>query len=134
MTSDADTLKLKGKCVMTEFERAECVYHSRYVDEVVVRCPWVITQEFIDQYQIDYVVHGEDAAYDDSGEDAYKFIKSINKFKTIKRTEGVSTSDLIMRLLKNYPTYIERCINRGSSYTDMNIPENVWVSIGRCMC
>lgn len=93
----------------------------RYVDEVVACCPWTITQEFIDEYNIDYVVHGEDLCLNENGEDVYGFVKSINKFKTIKRTDGVSTSDLIMRILKNYGTYVRRNLRRGYKPQDVGL-------------
>jgi choline-phosphate cytidylyltransferase len=112
---------------MNEQERAEQVLHCRYVDEVVVRSPWVLTQEFLDEYNIDFVVHGEDNSYDDSGNDAYAFVKKQGKYKTIKRTDGVSTTDLIIRILKDYNGYVERCMRRGFTHQDLNIPENVWV-------
>ena len=55
--SDAVTHKYKGKTVMTEAERYESLRHCRWVDEVIPDAPWVITPEFIDKYQIDYVAH-----------------------------------------------------------------------------
>lgn len=112
---------------MNEAERAEQVLHCRYVDQVVVRSPWVLTQAFLDEHEIDFVVHGEDNSYDDEGNDAYAFVKAQGKYKTIKRTEGVSTTDLIIRILKDYNGYVERCMRRGFTYKDLNIPENVWV-------
>lgn len=112
---------------MTEAERAEQVLHCRYVDQVVVRSPWVLTQEFLDEHEIDFVVHGEDNSYDESGNDAYAFVKAQGKYKTIKRTDGVSTTDIIIRILKDYNGYVERCMRRGFSHEDLNIPENVWV-------
>lgn len=125
--SDEDTTRLKGKTLMNEQERAEQVLHCRYVDQVVVRSPWVLTQEFLDEYQIDFVVHGEDNSYDDQGNDAYDFVKKQGKYKTIKRTDGVSTTDLIIRILKDYNGYVERCMRRGFTHQDLNIAENVWV-------
>ncbi len=32
-------------------------------------------------------------------EDVYAFVKKLGKFKETKRTEGISTSDIIMRIL-----------------------------------
>lgn len=125
--SDEDTTRLKGKTLMNEAERAEQVLHCRYVDQVVVRSPWVLTQEFLDEHQIDFVVHGEDNSYDDAGNDAYAFVKAQGKYKTIKRTDGISTTDLIIRILKDYNGYVERCMRRGFTHQDLNIPEDVWV-------
>jgi len=47
---EEDTLKYKGKTVMTEKERATSVKHCKWVDEVVCPCPWIINQEFMDKY------------------------------------------------------------------------------------
>jgi len=121
VTRDDDTFKYKGRTLMDEDERAEMVMHSRYVDLVVARCPWTIDQAFIDKHKIDYVVHGEDFSAGDDGVDAYAFVKSIGKFKTIKRTDGVSTSDLILRILKDYDEYLRRNLRRGYSRSDLGI-------------
>jgi glycerol-3-phosphate cytidylyltransferase-like family protein len=127
VTTDDDTAKMKGKTLMNELERAEQVYHCRWVDQLIVRSPWVLTQEFLDEYDIDVVVHGDDNSFDENGNDAYAFIKSIGKYTELQRTNGISTTDLITRILKDYNGYIERCMRRGLTYTDLNIPENVWV-------
>merc|ERR1711915_991560 len=91
--SDAVTHRYKGKTVMTEAERYESLRHCRWVDEVVPDAPWVITKEFLDKHQIDFVAHDALPYADASGagNDVYEYIKSIGKFKETKRTEGVST-------------------------------------------
>jgi len=118
---DEITHKLKGKTVMNERERAEAVAHCRYVDEVVMNSPWVVTKEFIEKYQIDFVVHGEDDSYDEFGNDVYQGIKDMGKFTTIKRTDGISTSDLILRIVKDYDGYVKRNLSRGFKAKDMNV-------------
>lgn len=92
----------------------------------MVKCPWKITKEFIEEYKIDYVVHGEDASYDEDGEDVYKLVKDMNMFRTVPRSEGVSTSDIIVRILKDYNGYVERSIGRGYSHKDLNIEDEQW--------
>lgn len=42
---------------MNESERAQGVFHCKWVDEVVCPCPWVINKEFLDEHKIDYVAH-----------------------------------------------------------------------------
>jgi choline-phosphate cytidylyltransferase len=71
--------------------------------------------------QIDYVAHGEDAVVDADGNDLYQFVKETGRFCTIRRTEGVSTSGLIKRIIKNYDTYVLRNLNRGYSRDDLNV-------------
>ena len=38
-----------------------------------------------------------------AADDAYGFVKAIGKFKATQRTNGISTSDLILRLVKVRP-------------------------------
>jgi ethanolamine-phosphate cytidylyltransferase len=52
----------------------------------------------IETYNVDYVVHGEDPCYVD-GKDVYETAKQAGKFRTIPRTEGVSTTDIVGRML-----------------------------------
>ncbi|CAE6495826.1 unnamed protein product [Rhizoctonia solani] len=88
---------------MTHTERCECVRHCRWVDEVVADAPWVVTQEFIDLHKIDYVAHDEDPyAGSDGTTDIYQMLKDQGKFLPTRRTPGVSTSDLLHRIVASY--------------------------------
>eukprot|EP00262_Sarcandra_glabra_P016071 TRINITY_DN5099_c0_g1_i6.p1 TRINITY_DN5099_c0_g1~~TRINITY_DN5099_c0_g1_i6.p1 ORF type:complete len:303 (+),score=50.25 TRINITY_DN5099_c0_g1_i6:220-1128(+) len=121
--NDEVTHMYKGKTVMTEAERYESLRHCRWVDEVIPDAPWVLTQEFIDKHKIDYVAH-DSLPYADAsgaGKDVYEFVKAIGKFKETKRTDGVSTSDIIMRILKDYNQYVTRNLARGYSRKDLGV-------------
>ncbi|XAR52850.1 Choline-phosphate cytidylyltransferase [Bertholletia excelsa] len=121
--NDQTTHKFKGKTVMTESERYESLRHCKWVDEVIPDAPWVITQEFIDKHTIDYVAHDSLPYADASGaaNDVYEFVKSIGKFKETKRTEGISTSDIIMRIVKDYNQYVMRNLDRGYSRKELGV-------------
>jgi glycerol-3-phosphate cytidylyltransferase-like family protein len=73
----------------------------------VENAPWVITQEYIDEQRLDIISHGEDLSVDADGNDAYAFVKKQGKFRVIKRTEGVSTSELISRIVSRRNEYIQ---------------------------
>ena len=42
-------------------------------------------------------------------------------FRATQRTEGISTSDIIMRIIKDYDMYIERSMERGYNRKDIGI-------------
>eukprot|EP00246_Nothoceros_aenigmaticus_P011682 TRINITY_DN3288_c0_g1_i1.p1 TRINITY_DN3288_c0_g1~~TRINITY_DN3288_c0_g1_i1.p1 ORF type:complete len:330 (+),score=45.45 TRINITY_DN3288_c0_g1_i1:291-1280(+) len=121
--SDALTHKYKGKTVMNEAERYESLRHCKWVDEVIPDAPWVITQEFLDKHRIDYVAH-DALPYADisgAGKDVYEFVKAAGRFKETKRTDGVSTSDLIMRIVKDYNEYVMRNLARGYTRKELGV-------------
>lgn len=119
--NDELTHRYKGKTVMGEEERYESLRHCRWVDEVVRDAPWVINQAFIDRHHIDFVAH-DDIPYTSAGqEDVYKFVKDQNKFIATKRTQSISTSDLITKIVSDYDIYIRRNLARGVSAKELNL-------------
>lgn len=121
--NDEITHKYKGKTVMTEDERYESLRHCKWVDEVIPDAPWVINQEFLDKHNIDYVAH-DSLPYADAsgaGKDVYEFVKKVGRFKETKRTDGISTSDIIMRIVKDYNQYVMRNLDRGYSRKELGV-------------
>jgi len=119
--NDELTNKMKGRTVMTAAERYEGVTHCKWADEVVEDAPWVVDQAFLDKHKIDVVAHGEDVCLDENGKDVYDFVKQAGHFKYIKRTEGIATSDLIMRIIRDYDTYVRRNLRKGYTMEDMHV-------------
>ena len=77
------------------------------------------------QHDIDFVCHDDLPYVDVSGVsgcgDVYLPIKRMGRFHATQRTEGVSTSDLIVRIVKRYDDYVRRNLNRGYSGRDMGV-------------
>ncbi|KII83660.1 hypothetical protein PLICRDRAFT_47142 [Plicaturopsis crispa FD-325 SS-3] len=92
----------KARSVMTHAERCEAARHCRWVDEIISDAPWVIDAAFLDKWQIDYVAHDEDPYAAEGHEDVYSFVKSQGKFLPTRRTPGVSTSELLERIVSGY--------------------------------
>ncbi|KAK8180563.1 hypothetical protein HDK77DRAFT_456540 [Phyllosticta capitalensis] len=123
VTGDKETHRRKGLTVMSARERAESVRHCKWVDEVIEDCPWVITDApgFLEKHAIDYVAHDDIPYGADEGDDIYAPIKKQGKFLVTQRTEGLSTTGIITRIVRDYEQYIQRQLKRGSSRQELNV-------------
>lgn len=119
--SDVETHKRKGLTVLTDNQRIETLKHCRWVDEVVPNAPWVVTPDFLLSHKIDYVAH-DDLPYAASGsDDIYRPIKEMGMFLTTQRTDGISTSDIITKIIKDYDKYLIRNFARGATRKELNV-------------
>jgi len=121
VTGDKETHKRKGLTVLTGQERAETVRHCKWVDEVIEDCPWIVTPQFLEEHKIDYVAHDDLPYGADEGDDIYKPIKEAGKFLVTQRTEGVSTTGIITKIVRDYEKYIARQFKRGTSRQELNV-------------
>ncbi|KAF8331566.1 cholinephosphate cytidylyltransferase [Amanita rubescens] len=92
----------KSRSVMIHQERLEAVRHCRWVDEVIPDAPWVIDNDFIQKHHIDYVAHDEEPYASAGQADVYYPMKEQGKFLPTRRTPGISTSDLLQRIVSGY--------------------------------
>jgi len=97
--SDEEIKKHKGPPVTKEEERYKIVRSCKWVDEVVPNAPYTTELAILEKYHCDYCVHGDDIVTDANGVDTYAEVKNAGKFKCIPRTVGVSTTDLVGRML-----------------------------------
>eukprot|EP01100_Stratorugosa_tubuloviscum_P000813 TRINITY_DN1180_c1_g1_i1.p1 TRINITY_DN1180_c1_g1~~TRINITY_DN1180_c1_g1_i1.p1 ORF type:complete len:367 (-),score=175.52 TRINITY_DN1180_c1_g1_i1:91-1191(-) len=104
--SDLEIAKNKGPTVMKEQERYAAVAACKWVDEVVENAPYVTQVEWLNRYNCDYCVHGDDLVTAADGTDCYQAVKEANRFLVVKRTKGVSTTDLVARMLQLKKTHI----------------------------
>jgi ethanolamine-phosphate cytidylyltransferase len=75
----------------------------KWVDVVLKGVPYEVNDAFMRQlfldHGVDYILHGDDPCLLPDGSDAYAAVKKAGRFKMVKRTEGISTTDLVGRML-----------------------------------
>uniref|UniRef100_A0A453HPF3 ethanolamine-phosphate cytidylyltransferase n=1 Tax=Aegilops tauschii subsp. strangulata TaxID=200361 RepID=A0A453HPF3_AEGTS len=98
VVSDDEITANKGPPVTPLHERMKMVRAVKWVDDVIPDAPYAITEDFMNklfnEYNIDYIIHGDDPCLLPDGTDAYALAKKAGRYKQIKRTEGVSTTDI----------------------------------------
>ncbi|XP_074269165.1 ethanolamine-phosphate cytidylyltransferase-like isoform X1 [Silene latifolia] len=103
VVSDEEILANKGPPVLSMEERLALVGGLKWVNEVIPNAPYAITEQFMktlfNEYKIDYIIHGDDPCLLPDGSDAYALAKKAGRYKQIKRTEGVSSTDIVGRIL-----------------------------------
>lgn len=97
ISSDKDVKSYKRKPILSMEERMISVGSCRYVDEVLPNAPLKITKEWIEEHNIDLVVHGDDFE-DDKMAYYYEVPIAMDIFRTVPYTKGVSTEQLIKRI------------------------------------
>ena len=133
--SDELTRKYKGPTVLDHRTRCESVANCRWVDEVVPDAPWVLNEAFLEQHRIDFVAH--DAipySCGDSCDDVYSMVKRRGMFLETQRTEGISTSDIVTSIVRDYNTYVDRNIDRGYTPQQLNLSFAATVCCCFCPC
>jgi len=120
--SDDEIIKHKGIPVLNYQERIRMVSSCKWVDEIVLDAPYETTLATLDQNNIDYCVHGEDISTTADGKDSFYSVKQAGRFKLIKRTDGISTTDIVGRML----LYSKQHYSPDISALNNNHPKESW--------
>jgi choline-phosphate cytidylyltransferase len=126
--TDEETRKEKSKTIMNFKERYEAISHCKWTDEVV-QGPWLCSIEFLDNIGAHYMAHDpEPYPYEDM-DDCYGVFKEHGRFLATRRTEGVSTTDLILRVLTDYNIYLERQVRKGCTPKELGISNSKFLAV-----
>ena len=99
VTGDEDAADYKRPPIISQADRIAVVEAIRNVDKVICPCPLIVTQEFMEQHEIDLVVHG--FANDEDAERQQVFFDypiKTGKFQRIGYYTDLSTTDIIEKI------------------------------------
>ncbi|PAV73883.1 hypothetical protein WR25_16067 [Diploscapter pachys] len=137
--NDVEITQHKGPPVFTEEERYRMVQGIKWVDEVVRGAPYVTTIATLDKYNCDFCIHGDDISMSADGRDTYEEVKKVGRYRECKRTAGVSTTDLVGRMLlltKSHHVqddHIEEHKERARSLSQDSVAQSPWTRVSRFM-
>lgn len=104
--NDAEVELNKARPVFTLQERMELVSSCKWVTKAVPDAPYTTQVDWVDRYNCDAVVHGDDIVLNSDGVDTYYQVKQSNRFVTVPRTKAISTTNLIGRMIRLPKTYL----------------------------
>mmetsp|Transcript_16837 Transcript_16837/g.68802 ORF Transcript_16837/g.68802 Transcript_16837/m.68802 type:complete len:390 (-) Transcript_16837:708-1877(-) len=124
---DDEIRRNKGPPVMNNDERLAAVESVKWVDEIITNVPYDVTADFlktlIEDHGVDFIVHGDDPCLGPDGRDVYAAVKEEKKFRTVKRTEGVSSTDILDRIMRcegDLVTKPTKMMNGENGMNEMN--------------
>lgn len=99
VVSDEDATEYKRKPIINELHRVEMLKQCKYVDEVIFPCPMTVTNDFLNLYKIDTVVHGfrDESDYQNQKE----YFKNVD-LQIIPYSTLDNTTNIINRIKNNF--------------------------------
>lgn len=105
----AETEEKKGRMLLNDQERNQIVGFCKYVDDIILPCPWEPTVDFLKEKGMAKIAHDAAPYGADGSQDIYAKFKEEGMFLETQRTGGISTTDLIVDIIRNkaaYQTYL----------------------------
>jgi ethanolamine-phosphate cytidylyltransferase len=98
--NDEEILLNKGPPVFTLAERLELVTACKWASRVIPDAPFTCTLSWLDRFDCEACIHGDDLVLNADGVDCYHEVRSQGRFATVPRTKAISTTNLIGRMLR----------------------------------
>lgn len=104
VTGDDDATAYKRRPIISQDDRARLVQALPQVHRVVCPCPLVVSREFMEEHNIDLVVHGFANPMDATKQlkEFFQYPVETGRFQEIQYTASISTTDIIHRILEDY--------------------------------
>lgn len=99
--------------IMNLHERVLSVLACKYVSEVVIGAPYSVTQDLMDHFAVDIVIHGKTPVMlDENGKDPFEVPKKLGKFKLIDSGNDMTTEKIVERIIRNRLEFEARNIKK----------------------
>lgn len=93
----------KRRPIYNEDDRCEIIKNIKCVDDIIRNAPLVMTEEFINENNIDLIVHGFANENDiKKQEEFFKVPIKLNKFASIPYYNKISTTEIIKKIKNEY--------------------------------
>jgi ethanolamine-phosphate cytidylyltransferase/choline-phosphate cytidylyltransferase len=103
--SDETVRAYKRTPVMTMLERIQVIAACQFVDEVIPDAPLVVTREWIEEHELDLVVHGNDLDEETLGT-MYSDPRDLGILEIIPYANGISTTEIMDRVRRQNFTIV----------------------------
>ena len=100
--SDVESTKWKRQPIFNIQEREYIFKSLKMVDKVILNAPIIITEEFINKYNIDMVIHAHSKEEEEKYYFQHKNAIKLNKFIRFEYNQGISTTEIINKIKNNY--------------------------------
>ena len=93
----------KRRPIYNEDDRCEIIKNIKCVDDIIRNAPLVMTEEFINENNIDLIVHGFANENDSKKQKEFFEIPiKLNKFASISYYNKISTTEIIKKIKNEY--------------------------------
>ena len=98
--TDQAIYEAKGPTILKLHERNQIIEAVKWADETIkTGTPYDCSIEYLEEINCTAYVHGDDPVYNAAGECYTDILKTYGRFKEIRRTTGISTTDITAKLL-----------------------------------
>lgn len=98
--NDEEILRNKGPTVFTQDERMCIVEACKWVTKAIPDSPYTVTVDWMDKFNCDCNVHGDDIALNADGVPCNIDVINAGRFESVPRTKAISTTNIIGRMLR----------------------------------